>query len=358
MRRALCVAVLALVFVSCGTAPNQLDENQAPPSRYSGQAGESPVGVIPEGTVRDATRNQDVVFTVEYPTRPGTYPLVIFSHGFGTTRNTYVGLSSHWASQGYVVIKPAHADHGRLQRADVETAWRNQTEADWRNRVRDMTAILDGLDAIETSYPELKGKIDRANVGVGGHSYGAFTAMLVGGARTFPGGVSSGDARVKAIVVLSPQGPSEMFHLTADSFTEIRVPALFMTGSEDRGLSESETPEWRRQAFELSPAGDKWLVVLQGAHHASFTGQMNPLTPGRRDDLPNLGDRPGTRTNPPTAERGRPREGAEGMRFRNVFSNVKALSLAFWDAYLKGDADGRTTLENGAQRGGVELVKK
>jgi predicted dienelactone hydrolase len=157
IRRTVCIVLLAFAVASCRTAPNQLDEDQAPRSRYAGQAGESPVGVIPEGTVRDTQRDKDVLFTVEYPTRPGSYPLILFSHGFGATRQAYVGLSAHWASQGYVVIKPAHSDSGKIQSGAGAEAWRDQTPADWRNRVRDVTAIIDGLDKIEESYPELKG---------------------------------------------------------------------------------------------------------------------------------------------------------------------------------------------------------
>ena len=362
IRRSVCVLLLALAFVSCSSAPNQLDEDQAPRSRYSGQAGESPVGVIPEGIVRDTQRDKDVLFSVEYPTRPGSYPLIIFSHGFGSTRQTYVAMSSHWASQGYVVIKPAHSDSGKLQQANVENAWREQTPNDWRNRTRDISAIIDGLDRIEESYPELKGKIDHAKIGVGGHSYGAFTAMLLGGARTFgvePGGVTYADPRVKALVLMSPQGPSETFGLTDASFKEIRIPVLFMTGTEDRGREESETPEWRRKAFELSPDGDKWLVVLEGARHASFTGRMDPSIQGSPAvEQPMLGDPNNTRIPRNTDPRQPGRESVAGLRIRGAFAQIKAISLAFFDAYLRNHAEGRTTLEGAGTRGGVELVKK
>lgn len=361
IRRTVCIVLLAFAVASCTTRPNQLDEVQTPRSRYAGEAGESPVGVIPEGVVRDAERGKDIVFTVEYPTRPGSYPLILFSHGFGATRGAYVGLSSHWASQGYVVIKPAHSDSGKLQAGAAADAWRDQTPADWRNRVRDVTAIIDGLDKIEESYPELKGKIDRTKIGAGGHSYGAFTAMLLGGARTYPGATNYADPRVKAIVVMSPQGPSETFGLTSESFKEIRIPTLFMTGTLDRGLADSETPEWRRQAFELAPEGDKWLVVLEGARHASFTGRIDPSTEAMRTRQdPMLGDpTPTTRTPSPTTDPRRPgRESVAGLRFRGTFAQIKAISLAFFDTYLRNDAEGRTTLEGAATRGGVELVKK
>ncbi len=361
IRRTVCIVFLAFAVISCGTAPNQLDEDQSPRSRYAGQAGESPVGVIPEGLVRDTARGQDILFTVEYPTRPGSYPLILFSHGLGATRQAYVGLSSHWASQGYVVIKPAHSDSGKVQKGTAADAWRDQTPADWRNRVRDVMAIIDGLDKIEESYPELKGKIDRTKIGVAGHSYGAFTAMLLGGAKTYPGATSYADPRVKAVVVMSPQGPSETFGLTNDSFGEMRVPTLFMTGTLDHGFADNETPEWRRQAFELAPAGDKWLVVLEGARHLSFVGRIDPSTDAMRPSLePMLGE-PNPRTTAPRPQydpRMPGRESVAGLRTRAMFADIKAISLAFFDAYLRNEAEGRTALEGAAARGGVELVKK
>jgi predicted dienelactone hydrolase len=357
-RRSVCVLLLAFAFVSCSTAPNQLDPDQSPRSRYAGEAGSSPVGVIPEGVVRDAERGKDVVFSVDYPTRPGTYPVILFSHGFGATRQTYVGLSAHWASQGFIVIRPAHSDSGRLQLSNAQQAWRDQTPADWRNRVRDVTAIIDGLDRIEESYPELKGKIDRTKIAASGHSYGAFTAMLLGGARTYPGAVSYADPRVKAVVAMSPQGPSETFGLTPESWKEVRVPILFMTGTMDRGMSDNETPEWRRQPFELAPEGDKWLVVLEGANHNSFTGRIGPGIAGSQMDDANPPIGPDRRPVGTAPERRTSRESVAGLRIRSTFANIKAISLAFFDTYLKGDAEGRTALEGVAGRGGVELVKK
>ena len=52
------------------------------------------------------------------------------------------------------------------------------------------------------------------------------------------------------------------------------------------------------------------------------------------------------------------REGVPGLRIRGTFANVKGISLAFFDTYLRSDAEGRTALEGAGGRGGVELVKK
>jgi hypothetical protein len=141
-----------------------------------------------------------------------------------------------------------------------------------------------------------------------------------------------------------------------------------MTGSEDRGASDTETPEWRRQAFELSPAGDKYLAVIAGARSATFTGRLDaPVNTQDTIRQPNIVNDPvnDPRRDPnrdpyypdPQVDR-RPREGSAGMRQRGLFGTVKAVSLMFWDTYLQGTAEGREALDKAGERYGVELVKK
>ena len=371
IRRFLLITTLALL-AACATGMDDDGEDNAASEesrpRYSSEAGPSPVGVIPDAVLRDAQRDKDLTVTIEYPTRPGPHPLVIFSHGFGGSNRAYVGLSSYWASNGYVVMKPAHADAARRP-SELDDVWESQTATDWRNRVRDVTFLIDSLDRIEQQFPELAGKIDRNRIGVGGHSYGAYTAMLVGGVRTYPGAASYRDERVKAIIAMSPQGPSDVRGLTRESWTELRIPTLFMTGTRDRGISDAETPEWRREAFELSAAGDKWLIVLPDAGHAAFTGRMERFTEAqardttRRDPVdpqdPN-NPRDPTEPQPRLPQRTRTRGTADRMadRARSSFGTIKILSLAFFDAYVRGDAPGKEQLEKAAERFGVEVKSK
>ena len=355
MRRLLLVLLL---LAGCATAPDgDGDAADAPRFRYSGDVGESPVGVIPDVTLRDEARAKDLVVTIEYPTRGGPHPLIVFSHGFGGSNRAYVGLSSYWASQGYVVIRPAHADSGRIREfAGVDDVWETQTPADWAARVRDVTFVLDSVERLEQEFPELKGKIDPSRVGVGGHSYGAHTAMLAGGVRTYPGAVRYADPRVKAIVAMSPQGPADDRGLTTESWAELRVPVLFMTGSNDRGITEAETPEWRRQAFELSPAGEKWFVSIEGARHGSFAGRGGALMDRRIDET----DFPGGTERERAARAEGQRIQAQGVmqRQREILSTIRTISLAFWDAQLRGDAEGREALDKAGERSGVTLEKK
>ena len=376
-----------MIFVfalACATgAAAQRAPRPEPPSsnertRYSGiEIGPTPVGAIPDVVIRDNDRNKDVQVTIEYPTRGGPHPLIILSPGFGGTHRGYIGLSSYWTANNYVVIRVNHGD----RTANVENAediWANATPADWRNRVRDVSFVLDSIESLTKRFPELEGKIDMTKIGVAGHSYGAQTAMLAAGVRTFPGAVSYADPRIKAVIAMSPQGPSESRGLTSESWTELRVPALFMTGTKDQGTTELETPEWRAESFKLSPAGDKWLVTVEGAGHATFGGgpgrsieqiareqsDRGPMTiplPPDPDEprVPGGGRNPrDTRVSgPPLNVRGGRAENA-ALRQQEMMGIIRGVALSFFDTYLRADAAGREALEKASTRKGVVVEKK
>ena len=151
---------LALLIGGCASNSDSAAPSQAEGGgrRYSPEAGENAVGVIPEGSLRDEQRKKDLELSIDYPIRGGPYPVVILSHGFGGSKGGYVGLATHWTSNGYVVIRPTHADSGALRQAlsdqreenpnrtmreridAAETVWEAQGPADWESRARDISA--------------------------------------------------------------------------------------------------------------------------------------------------------------------------------------------------------------------------
>lgn len=360
IRRLTAIAVIAVIGLACASTPPQgsaaaaaSDPREKDPAfRYGQNPGPSPVGAIPDIFLTDAARNRDVKMSIDYPTRGGPHPLIVFSHGGGGTNRGYPGLSSHWASYGYVIVRPQHVEPARPE---------DMTVTDWRNRTGDIKFIIDSLATLAERYPELQGKIDANNIGVAGHSRGAMTALMIGGLRTFPGPVSYADPRVKAVAALSPTGPREMWGVTTESFAEVRGPLLVMTGTRDTGTTESETPEWRMQAFELAPAGDKWVVNVEGVHHNTFTGQAGPppgpapsanRIPSPTDPQDPIGRRPDYSTQ----QRQQLPRGESSQRV--LFGTVRSLALAFFDTYLKQDANARRHLEEADARGNVEVRKK
>lgn len=255
--------------------------------------------------ISDPTRPRAIPVQVRYPAGDGPFPVIVFSHGLGAGRNAFGRVSEHWASHGYVVVHPAHDDGGvRMTPSGMHP------EGDRvRARVRDVSAVLDGLDQLEERIPDLAGKLDRGRIAVAGHSYGAFVAMMVGGTLADLGDGrprTLADARVRCVLPIAPSGRGD-YGLVDGSWTEARLPTLFVAGTLD--VRSGHTAEWRMEPYELSPAGERYLLVIEGANHQDFGG-----------------DRPGTRA--------------------PVF--VEAASAAFWDGCLKGDAAGREYLRQSA----------
>lgn len=175
------------------------------------------------------------------------------------------------------------------------------------NRVRDLTFILDAVEQVETLVPALKRRSDLSRVGVAGHSLGAYTAMLLGGVTADIGDQklrSFRDPRVRCILPVSAQGTGQQ-GLTTSSWSALTIPMLTITGSLDKGGAR-QGPEWKKQPFDLSPPGDKFLVFIEGAHHVSFGGT-------------------GTAA---------------------ITAVVKATTSAFWDAYLKESPAAKEALKN------------
>jgi predicted dienelactone hydrolase len=355
----------------------------------------SPVGVIPTTLLHDAQRNKDVDVAIEYPTHAGIYPVIIFSHGYGASSRAYESMAAFWTSHGYIVIRPSHADAGALHEAvrdiagepredrrdgrdgrrerrrpaqaqqpapqfrpnPAETIWEKEREPQWRDRARDISLVIDSLPDLEQRFPELKGKIDRTKIGVGGHSYGAFTAMLIGGAKTFGNPpLEVADPRVKAVLAMSPQGIEANRGLTAESWRNLKIPAMFMTGTRDFGATETETPDWRKTAYVNSPAGDKYFVLIEGARHLTFTG-MAPLATVDEDMIiyePRIDPITGQQvyTQVPRGGRG------TFINDRTLFERIRQVSLLFWDVYLKSDAKAKEKLSAGQFGGAVTMEKK
>jgi predicted dienelactone hydrolase len=365
MKSTAAFGAIAILFTTmCSSAPKPADAQQTVAS-YTSQAGEIPVGVIPAASLSDTTRNRRLDLTIEYPTRAGSYPVIVFSAGFGPPSRTYVSLSSYLASHGYVVIKVGHPET-RPDVTDLAEVWKGQGPEQWQNRARDLSFVIDSLENLQKQFAELSGKVDATRVGVSGHSYGAFAAMLVSGARTFSGTTpaSYADPRVRAALVMSPQGPGETRGLTDASWQEVRIPILYMTGSTDRGLNETENEAWRRQAYELSPAGDKWFVSIAGAGHYSFAGRLPRLDVPRDDTVPTMPVDPRDPRDPrvrgtETRTSMQPRRVDAGFYSdRQILNVVRTVSLAFWDAYLKNETAGREYLSKLTTRTDMTVATK
>ncbi|OJY35955.1 MAG: hypothetical protein BGP06_19140 [Rhizobiales bacterium 65-9] len=261
--------------------------------------------------------------TCRWPDQREISGVILFCHGLGSNGGEYVELSSYWARRGYLVIHPTFADSiDRVARAEPAlgldpdadlTGWSAlpsvrarmheilHAPSSWLARVA-LTAVV--MDALEDIIAATVGRQAKPVLcAVAGHSFGAYTAQLLAGAEIdLPDGQTGRfrDPRFAAALLLSAQGRDQQ-GLRDGSWKAVNVPMLNVTGTLDRGAKGGDW-RWKSEPFELSPAGGKYLLVIDEADH--FLGGF----------APNAGQR----------------------RIPAQQEAVKQATLAFFDAHIRG----------------------
>jgi dienelactone hydrolase len=225
----------------------------------------------------DAHRQRPVPARLYLPRRAAPAapaPLVVFSHGIGSTRERYRWFGQHLAEQGMACLHPQHVGSDRQvwmgnPLALVGRLWDAATEAEALARVADMRFGLDTLLA-----GELGARLDERRIALAGHSYGANTTLLSVGAQVQREGraVQLRDERARAAIVLS----APPFYGEGDPqriLGGIAVPSLHVTATEDviRIPGYYSGAEDRLAVYRATGSARKWLAVFEGGSHSIFT---------------------------------------------------------------------------------------
>ncbi|MBK8031310.1 MAG: hypothetical protein IPK17_17830 [Chloroflexi bacterium] len=226
-------------------------------------------------------------------TTAAPYPLVVFSHGWGSEDIFYAWLVEHLASYGFVVVGPDHQEFTDETSSDLV-----RTTVD---RPYAITHTIDYAATLTAPDGDLAGLIDMERIAVAGQSYGGYTALAAGGARydmnayaercaglaaddpdqflcvfansqaqmaelagldAAPEGLwpSTGDPRVDTIVTIA--GDSYMFG--EQGLAEITMPVLAIGGT----LDTSTPYMWGvRPTYDNVASQQKILVTLTDAGH-------------------------------------------------------------------------------------------
>ena len=288
------------------------------------------------------------------PVGAGRSPVIIFSHGFGGSLEAFPNTCRAWASQGHVVLVPTHSNsltvqdagsgqrrrmiiqsviaarrgaaEGQLRRFNRPTAAPESSGGSLTEMLEDPKYLASRLEDVAFLKAALKdpglgltagilAAADPSRMGMAGHSYGAYTTLVIGGAELTPPSLAPVPRGFLGHLAISGQGPGRMA-LTDSSFRSMTGPLFAATGTEDFGAGD-ETPPWRLTAFHKSPPGHKYAAVLKGFRHMDFDASTTD-----------------------------PEHGAQGEAFR-------ALQLSFWKATLRGDHSGYAQLDQTARRSKV-----
>ncbi len=272
--------------VAAATAPNAAHAAAAATSS-------APLAVrVVDFAWKDAARDREIPARLYFPERSVNsanaasagsttrVPMVVFSHGLGGSQLGYSYLGRYWASLGIASLHVRHSGSDRgVWTANVFTLFSNlQRAASEENalaRVKDVSFAIDKVLA-ESDFAKT---IDANAIAVAGHSYGANTAMLIGGATVMREGkpMSWRDDRVKALILISAPpftGEGDMAQILSD----VKVPTLHVTGTED----VIRVPGYRSDLSDRiaiydaqSARADKSLTVFKGATHSIFTDRID-----------------------------------------------------------------------------------
>jgi predicted dienelactone hydrolase len=320
--------ILLSVFVM--TTPNDASASQPEAlakTPYGPQAGPLAVETMLLDW-RDEARRRDVPAKLYLP--KGTEkpaPVIIFSHGLGGSRLGYEYLGQHWASYGYASV---HLQH----KGSDNEVWQGQSQPmeamrkslldpqHALNRPADVAFALDQLEKLNDDAGTLRHRLDLKRAGVAGHSFGAFTTLAVAG-QTFKGPLgsefSAADPRIKAAVALSPSPPRGKADFDK-AYGSVTMPVLHMTGTlDDSPVSDTKAAD-RLLPFKHSK-GQRYLVVFEGGDHMVFSGRRRiggALAGGQQAE--------------------------KDAQFQSI---VCVVTTAFWDAWLRDDADAKRFLADG-----------
>ncbi len=218
--------------------------------------------------------------------KDGPYPLLIVSHGYPGSRFMMSYLTENLASKGYVVVA---IDHTESTFGNV-----GGFASTLLNRSLDQLFVIAQMALkAEDAKSFLHRLVDADNTAIIGYSMGGFGALNAAGAGYNPGGaiyswvpggklaarsegnpeyVASIDARIKAVVCLAPWGQGSMGGnalqtWTSSALANIKVPSLFIVGSQD-DVALYDAQGWGvRRIFEETVNSDRYMLVYENASH-------------------------------------------------------------------------------------------
>jgi len=188
----------------------------------------------------------------------GPFPLLVHSHGYGSSRAEATQIGLRAASHGYIVVAvdfPFTSTDRMLSGEGIDTS-------DIIHQAGDVSFLIDQLLALSSDPKHLFAHaVDGERIGVTGVSLGGLTTLLV----TYHPQLQ--DARIKAAAPIAPLS-SFFMH---DFYHTRELPLLIMSGDLDAFIDYDTNA---RRSFERA-APHAQLVTFKRGTHAAFAFQLD-----------------------------------------------------------------------------------
>ena len=216
--------------------------------------------------------------------------VVVQSHGLASNPEDLAVYAQHLASHGYFVVAPWHYGSDTTQIRNMLAGKSSElfNLMEFVDRPWDIHYLLDELERRNNS--EFQGKLNLSEVGIMGRSFGAYTALALGGAEIHFEKLETScnitkaetnislllqcqalglprqyynlkDDRIRAILTLDSVG-SAVF--AAQGIKKIQVPVMLIAGSQDATtpltLEQIRIFQWLRTSYH-------YLALIEGKPH-------------------------------------------------------------------------------------------
>ncbi len=186
------------------------------------------------------------------PAAHGSWPLVIFAHGYNVTPATYSHLLHAWADAGFVVAAPAFP---------LETAGGPLDENDLDNEPADISVVITAVLARSAAATgPLAHLVAPSHIAVTGHSDGAEAALAAAYVH--------GDHRIGPVISMSAQG------ILGGPHPDPAHPLLVVQGTAD-----TINPPARGDAVYAAAGRPRFELHLLGGGHLPPIADATPWRP-------------------------------------------------------------------------------
>jgi hypothetical protein len=279
--------------------------------------------LISRGSFIDESRDgREVPYKIYYPAEDleQSYPVVLWSHGLGGSRDGAAFLSRYIASHAHIVINLTH-------KGTDTSLWEGKEGHPWDvirathiprhatlNRFKDIPFFINQLESSKAQELPVYKNMDLSSLGMSGHSFGAITTQVMAGQMLGRGKrrYNMADKRIKAGIAYSMSPTYNHEPPYEHVYGSINIPMMYMTGTEDSSPVAGHDYKYRLPIFEHPKGADQHLLVLEGGDHMVFAGSRGKL-------------------------------GQSNLRKQHE-DIIKIVSLAFWRAYLRGDMQAKEWL--------------
>ncbi len=286
-------------------AAPSIDYDTLPDIRTLGSVKYSSQTIYLKDTSRDRKYPVDLYLPPANSNSQEKIPVVVISHGFADSRSSFTELAKFLASYGFAVALPEHIGSNFAQQ-EATLAGRGRELFrlnEFVDRPLDVTFLLNYLEGLNQS--DFQGRLNLKKVGVIGHSFGGYTALMLGGAtvdfqqlmrdceqdswnlssllqcraKEFkPTSVqrkllSQGlrDSRIQLVITLNPVSSIVL----GKGLSRIQVPVVMGSAGYDPA---TPVVEEQIRAFNWLQTPNKYLVLVDGfSHTTELTTLLNNL---------------------------------------------------------------------------------